>query len=342
MTVLRGGKADCVPFTCYSWLIPDTPTGRRLRQEGLIPIDSAGLFRIERPDIGWEQRETIENGKRLVHSKISTPLGEVTEVTGFDPNYGSPWIREHYIKSVDDYEIIKYMYDHTSIVPSFGEYIEADRRMGDAGIVLGCIDPIPVQALLVGLMGTEAWCEGVMEHEEKFTALLESMDRIHKRQVEIAAESPAEVIWFPDNVTGTIMSPPRFDVYCRPIYDYACKAMRQAGKLSFAHYDGANKTLKDNIAATDLDIIEAFTPPPMEQMTVAEARSAWPDKVLSLNYPGNIFREPEDAIRRWTTEYLEQGGDDGKFIIGCTEDFDVNDFDRAFSTIAECIREWNV
>jgi hypothetical protein len=293
------------------------------------------VFRIEREDVFHEQEETVRDGKRLVRSTISTPVGELHEVAGFDPSYSSRWIREHYIKSVEDYRVMRYIYDHTTIKASWDQWLDAERRMRDDGIVLGYIDPIPVQLLLVEVMGTESWCEGVLAYPEEFDALMESLTRLHKTQVEIAAESPAEVIWFPDNVTGSIMSPDRFERYCAPIYDYACSVLKQAGKLSFAHYDGANLPLKDQIAKTGFDIVEAFTPPPMERMSVAEARAAWPDKVLSLNFPGNLFREPSEFIKRWTRTYIEEAGDPKGFVIGCTENFDEADFERAFSAIAD-------
>jgi len=176
-------------------------------------------------------------------------------------------------------------------------------------------------------------------HPDEFQALLGSMTRLHRRQADIAAESPAEVIWFPDNVTGLIMSPARFEMYCAPIYEYACSVLRQAGKLSFAHYDGANLPIKDQIAAMDFDVMEAFTPPPMGEMTVAEARAAWPDKVLSLNFPGNLFRESAEVIRRWTRTYIEEARDPKGFIIGCTENFDACDFERAFGAIADAMAD---
>jgi hypothetical protein len=50
--------------------------------------------------------------------------------------------------------------------------------------------------------------------------------------------------------------------------------LHQAGKLSFAHYDGACKNLQDCVRSVPIDIIEAFTPPPMGDMTVAQARAA--------------------------------------------------------------------
>ena len=113
--------------------------------------------------------------------------------------------------------------------------------------------------------------------------------------------------------------------------------MRQAGKLSFAHYDGDNMPLRDCINSVKLDIIEAFTPPPMGRMTVAQAQKAWPDKVLSINFPGNLFTEPAEVIEKYASQYIEEGGDEGKFVIGCTEEFDFTRFEHTFDAIGRAM-----
>jgi len=46
------------------------------------------------------------------------------------------------------------------------------------GIVLGGILPIPVQWLLVEIMGTPTWSEGVLLHAHEFDELLESLTRV--------------------------------------------------------------------------------------------------------------------------------------------------------------------
>ena len=194
------------------------------------------------------------------------------------------------IKSVEDYRVMKFVFEHTDIEPAFDDYVAADRAMGDEGIVLGEILPIPVQWLLVEIMGTPTWSEGVLLHTPEFDELLNSLTCCYKRQVEIAAESPAEVIWVPDNVTGTIMSPRLFQMYCKPIYDFACGVLRQAGKVSFAHYDGANRPLRECIAGVALDVIEAFTPPPMGGMTVAEARTGMARQGAESQHARQPFR----------------------------------------------------
>ena len=72
--------------------------------------------------------------------------------------------------------------------------------------------------------------------------------------------------------------------------------VRSAGKLISAHYDGSIRPYLSLLADIDIPIIEAFTPPPMGDLTVAEAKAAWPDKVIWVNFPGSLYLEPAEHI----------------------------------------------
>jgi len=342
MTVFHGGKADRVPLTIYDWILEAAwGQGNPFEGEGLTLIGVAGVSEDKCDDTVTIDRKEVGSGRdRQIITTIRTPVGEVTERAGFDPSFDSRWIREHFIKSVDDYRVMQYVYDHTTAEPKYEEFAAADKKMGQRGIIVGGIHPIPVMWFMVEIMGTETWCEGIMLHVDEFDALHESLTRIYKKRLEIAADSPAEVIWYADNVTGDLVSPKMFNKYCKPIYDYGCEILKQAGKLTFAHYDGNNLSLKECIASVDIDIIEAFTPPPMCDMTIAEARAAWPDKVLSINFPGTLFGESSEVIEKYACEYMEQGGNEGKFVIGCTEEFDFARFEHTFSAIARAMEQF--
>ena len=66
----------------------------------------------------------------------------------------------------------------------------------------------------------------------------------------------------------------------------------------------------------------------------AVARAAWPGKVLSLTFPGNLFTAPDSEVQRYTRQYLAEGSQESKLIIGCAKEFPRHEFDRVFSAIA--------
>lgn len=337
-TVLRGGEADRVPFTIYKWLIPDTPTALTLQRDGLTPIDAGALF-VDRPrGYTLETRDSTEDGKRWTRKRLVTPVGQLTEATTYDVNFGSPWIVKHWIETPNDMAVMRYVVEHTDFEPAPEDFLRRDRAIGDAGIVLGLVSPIPIMRMWVEMMGTETWAELSMSEVDGFDELHEAVFAAYRRQIDLAADGPAEFIWLPDNVTASVVSPSFYKKYGIPAYDYACSALRRAGKRSFSHYDGACLALRDLIAGTGIDILEALTPPPMGDTTVAQARAAWPDKVLSLNIPGCLFREPDHAIEAAVETYLREAGHPARFIIGCTEEFEFPHFDRAFAAIARAMK----
>lgn len=358
MAVLKGGKADKVPLTIYFCLLPgaDPVTGFRygsgyrydiipekfpainkLHERGLAFIGWSPTHIEKHNNVTFESKEVSTGQGKEIITCIKTPVGEVSERAGFDITCGSRWVKEHFIKSVNDYKVMQYLYEHTTVKAAWETYDLDNQRMGDKGIVIAEILPIPIQWLQVEIMGAMTWSEGVILHTLEFDELLESLTNVYMHQVEIAAASSAEVIWCPDNITGTMISPDLFNKYCKPIYDRACSILKEAGKLTFAHYDGFTKSLKECIANTNIDIIEAFTPLPMGDMTVLEAREAWPDKVLNVNVPGSLFTEPAKVIQQYINEYMEQAGDLSKFLIGCSENYDLDYFDHAFIAIADAM-----
>lgn len=337
MTVLRGGRADRVPCTIYKWLLPPTGAARRLQDEGLTPIDACQLHKEHHRDVTIERRDIVERGARQTLTRVITPAGELSEVTAYDSSYGSPWIKKHLVQTEADFAPMLFVLRNSAQDPDYDDILRRQREIGDSGIVLGFIQPVPVARLWVELMGPETWCEWLMERGDLFDELHAAAFVSYRRQIDIAAASPAEIVWLPDNITATMVSPDTFQRYCAPVYDYACSTLGQAGKLTFAHYDGMNRALSACIADTGIDIIEAFTPPPMGDMTVAEARAAWPGKVLCLNFPGCLFREDPRVIEAHTRAYMEQAGDGAGFTIGCTEDFDAAHFEKVFGAIVRAV-----
>ena len=55
-------------------------------------------------------------------------------------------------------------------------------------------------------------------------------------------------------------------------------------------------------------------------MTLGEAREAWPDKVLWLNFPSSVHLRPDPEVVNFTTDMLQQVRDVSGTIVGITED----------------------
>ncbi|RLI34710.1 hypothetical protein DRO55_06150, partial [Candidatus Bathyarchaeota archaeon] len=94
----------------------------------------------------------------------------------------------------------------------------------------------------------------------------------------------------------------------------------KAGKILENHLDGRLSSLKHLIAKTDLDVIEAFTPPPMGDLPLSEAREIWRDKIISLNFPESIFVRGYEATRSYMLNLLREAAPGDRLMITITED----------------------
>jgi hypothetical protein len=122
------------------------------------------------------------------------------------------------------------------------------------------------------------------------------------------------------NVTPEIIGLENFEKYYVQHYNEAAEVMHKHGKLIGCHFDANCKLLSKAIAGTALDYIEAFTPAPDTDMTLAEARRAWPNKVLWLNFPSSVHLRPDAEVEKTTIDLLNQAGNIDGLIMGITED----------------------
>lgn len=340
LQTLRGKKPGRVPWNCYGWLLPKNEAAARFCASGLSRMETRQLFRTVYHDLEVHENSFSRAGQPHYHVEIQTPSGTLTEDARLDSSYGSRWITKFLITGPQDFPAARYFFEHTDFEPDYEPWIEADRELGDAGFVIGEIMPIPVMKLIVSWMGVESFLGALVDDPSGLEELLALLDRHYDRQIAIAAAGPAEIIWFGDNVTATIISPRLFERFCAPVYQRVMPVMRAAGKIPIAHYDGSNRPLVKALARTDLPVIEAFTPPPMGDLTLAEALAAWPEKIVWVNFPGFLFVEPYETIKQYALDLLREGGSSGRFILGCTEDFPMSEFEKTFGAIQAAFLEY--
>jgi hypothetical protein len=123
---------------------------------------------------------------------------------------------------------------------------------------------------------------------------------------EIAARSPAPIVMCGDNVDGVLVTPKLFETYFMPVYEVQAKVLHRAGKLMGVHMDGRLKALKHLIGSTSIDIVEAFHPPPMGDLSLGEALALWSNKAIWVGFPGSVYALGPQATARYALELLRE------------------------------------
>ena len=336
--VMEGDMPDRIPQLIYSNSLPRGSFERKLRNMEIGLDVRCAVHTSESPNV--ERRSRTEGEYRI--TDIITPVGTLREKRRMNltfQNPGGSWRVEHPVKGVEDLEVLNYIFEDTTYQPDYDNYTRLKSELEGDGVVTVVTTYSPLMNLIVHQLGYRTFSVMLKRHPE---ALEESIDIVDKSFTEIfriAGESPAEIVRIGENIDEVLMPAHLFEKYCLPYYEKYSTILHKGGKKVTTHMDGRLKTLKDLIGGTKFDAIEAFTPPPMGNLPISEAKEAWPGKVLWLNFPQVIFLEPREKIRSYTLELLEEMGDGSGYIVGMTEDIHPDHYHKGMETLTSTLYE---
>jgi hypothetical protein len=353
MAVLRNKQPDQVPVAIYSRYQRSGEVERAARNNGL------GILYFEPPvsllappwhlhpgylsevkGASFHIDFTWEHGGQVETRTYRTPTGSISQRIVKDPSYGSDWISRHYIKGPQDYQVMCYIVENTIFQKRDAAIRQKISDLGEDGIVLGRVDRLPFQKLLIELAGPERLFIDLAEDPGPVEELLEAMNVRQQEQFKLALESEVEVIWQPDNVTADMTSPRYFSKYLAPLYQQFGNACRQAGKVYAVHMDGRLAALKTLVADAPIDVIESFSLGEVGgNLTTSEALAAWPGKVLCPNFPASLAENTQDEIAL----YLKRIMADFRghpFMLQISEDIPLKSYDSVLPALCRAAVEF--
>jgi hypothetical protein len=335
LTALHRREPKRIPWTIHHELLPRGSLERRLRNQGLAIVEKGVRpYREGFHSVSLEERQGWEGGTRLTIRTWHTPCGELHSRVREGPD-GSLWTEEYPLRSAADFRLLEYITEDTEYRSNDEAVAAAQRAMGEDGLVLCRVMRSPLQRLLTEWMGTVGVSYALADDRMALDRLVGLMAARDEEALTIAARSPAEAVWSAENLTGDIVGPEVFRRYHAPYYERAAGILRPMGKLYGVHMDGRLRSLKDLIGSTAMDFVEGFTPPPLGDLGLEEARAAWPDKAIWVNIPGNFFLGDDRAVIRALRGLLRQGAAAGGFLLTLTEEFP--DPERSLRLVAEAV-----
>jgi len=337
---LRGEWADRVPLSMYWNMLPRGDAERSLRNQGMAIVEWVRPYRVEMPNVETSTREFYEDGVLTRRETIRTPVGEVFSVLKQEGGYGTSWWRvNHYIKRPEDYKVVDFMIRDTTYVPSYESCRLAEERLGEDGYVFARVLDVPMHRMMYELLGIERFSIDLHERADEFFRLHELLCAKHREAFGVAADSPAEFVMCGTNFHQDMIGLRRFEEHYVPYINEFADCLHSAGKLVACHFDAPMSTLVSAVGLMQIDVVEALTPPPTCDVTVAEARAAWPDKVLWINFPSSVHTQSPEAIQAETEKILSEAAPGDHFLIGITENIPENAWRTSLGVISQVIRE---
>jgi len=355
MAVYRKEVPDRMPVSIYKRYLPTGETERLVRNSGLGISDYHPPITLLAPP--WhilpgyvsevkgadlQVRFSWESGQMVQTRTYETPVGSVFQESTQDANYGSDWTRKHFIRSIEDYKILQYIVENTVFRRNDQSLRARMADLGNDGVVLGRLDRSPYQKLLMELAGPEQFFDDMDTEPGPVIELMEAMARRMDEGFEMFLKTGVEVAWQPDNISCDMTPPDSFRKYCVPFYQRRGRQLREAGIPYVVHMDGRLNALKSLIAVSEFDAVESFSLPMIgNDMTLAEAWQAWPDKVILPNFPSPLCLENDRKIEIFLQELFDQVGNDRPFMLQVSEDLPASEWQRVLPVLCRAVEQKN-
>ena len=291
-----------------------------MRNRGLCIVKrDPAVFRTHLPNVKVTQEIFPQDGRRMTRTVYETPKGTLStlsQAAGF-----TSWSHEKLFKNPDDYKAILFMIQDEVYEPCYEGFVKAQDAYGEDAIFRAGFGLEPLQTLISGtVMDTATFCTEWMDHRDEILKLYEAVVENRRKIYPLVAESPVLHANYGGNVCPEVIGLETFESYYIQHYNESAEVMHKNGKLVGCHFDANCRLLAKAITDTDLDYIEAFTPSPDTDMTLGEARRAWPDKVIWINFPSSLHLNADAQVERATVDLLNDAGTVDGLLVGITED----------------------
>lgn len=336
LAILNGEEADKIPVASYDMLRKGSQGGwiRRLVNRGMgiiktvSPHTPAFLFPIwvnpYLDDVKYIVNYYTEKGIIKYRHTLETPAGIISGVMRVNPlpvpvNLDAQ--EEYFVKEPNDWRVVNYIFNGIlgKLSPNYEEIERTEDEIGDKGICFAFIDKTAWQRAWVELASPERAAIDFYERRDEVQEYIEIQKQLHMRIAEITAYSPAKFIDIAENITD-MTSPKYYREFCMPIYDYYKKTLDGTDKIIGTHMDGRLKHLENEVAEAAFKVVESFTLPPAGNISLTEAKSAWPDKIFFINTPPHLAWADDKKVKKSYETIAEEWGNKKGLLLEHSED----------------------
>jgi hypothetical protein len=263
---------------------------RDLYDDSLDIVDRAlGIWRVRtkphHPKFRDIKRNISYQGDVTVVEYV-TPVGTLRTKVLYDESMRRAGITlshvsEHAIKSVDDYEAVAYLFEHAEVHPNYEGLAMLKEEVGERALIVGTasMGASAMHHILHELMSCDLFFFEYHDHPGELARLAERMTPYINKVIDVAINSPADIIQSGTNYDIQVTWPPFFEKYILPSVASTADRCHAAGKFLLNHTDGENKGLLPYFVAGKIDIADAVCPAPMTSLSLQKIRESFAGKI---------------------------------------------------------------
>ena len=281
---------------------------------------SVGLQSVQVPQPWeWSEEPHSEDFRRLIRT-LHTPAGDL-QSTLLESLTGQPGLHEtHLIKSREDAE--KYLsLPMPEIVDDLASIADADRAMGDRGIVDLCIGSNP-GGHVAALFGSEKFAMMTVTDRDILHALCEQRSSVLLARLKHALAAGAGAFFSmlgQEYIVPPLHGPADFEDFNVRYDKLIVDAVHDAGGRVHVHCHGPVGKVFDGFLAAGVDVLHPIEPPPMGDITAAQAKATARGRMC---LEGNIqiadmYEKSPEQLREQAEALIADAFDDRCGLIVC-------------------------
>jgi hypothetical protein len=331
MTAYRNGQPDRVPIRIWG-ATPDTETphpsfqpicdlSARTDLVGGWEPGNTGVFgsASEAVSVDHHDRPCDVEGHQEVVTVVKTPAGEMRSVYYKPLLPGVPgYQKEYLISSLEDakrYLSIPYVQPEIDC----SGFAEVDAAMGDRGVVMCPLGPEPMYHINA-LIGSELFAIWTVEERELIRELIQTTfirTRDFLKQELAAGVGPLFGYVGPELCIPPLQSPHDFREFVVGYDQQLIDLIHDAGGTCWVHCHGKMSPVIGMFVEMGCDVLNPVEPPPMGDVTLAEATARVGDKMaLEGNIQqGDFYRLSPSQMDERVRTAIHEAGPGGGFVL---------------------------
>lgn len=299
----------------------------------------AAIVRVDDPRVNYYEESISEYEVRQVKE---TPVGTITCIQKSNSSNSGIFPSKWWIESEEDMKVAMWIEERCQY--KWDEKIFRDVESEWRGLGLPCVyvPRVNIQALFIESMGVEGTIYAMMDYPELVEAYFKILDESAERFIEVLKASPIQFVNFADNLHGGVLSPTYFEKYVLPTYIRRNELLHQAGKFTYAHWDGDTKSLLPYAKKCGLDGIEAITPIPQGDVTLEEMKEALGDEVFLIDGIAALLFDdiyPVEELIEQTNQLIELFAP--KLILGISDEMSSTGNIERIKIVGDIVDEYN-
>ncbi len=266
--------------------------------------------------------EPFRDGTILYEEGYSTPVGSIVAVRKFVPKSVSSAYIKYAVATRQDLKVLQYVHKNQKFKPDYSVQYDRLKNWRGLGFVSSLPPRTPFQRLIVVWAGVVNTMRLMMREPEELEETIQVISEADDPIYEAIRESPAPGIYFGENITSEVFSPPIFKKYHAPYYKRRAEQLHAAKKFIFVHIDGTLRGVLPLIEETGVDCAQSVTPAPVGDVPVEKLREmAGPKIILWGGLPGAYFSHlyPGRILREMALKVIKYHLQGHKFIMGVAD-----------------------